>query len=634
MQLNPPLSGTGARRRARSRLSNPWLLVPIILVIAVALALWQFLARSAPAPLATGRVTQGTLLISVTGSGTVQAARAVDLSVQQAGQVKSVNVKVGDHVRAGDVLAQVDATDLELQVQQAQVNLDAAKAKLTQTQEGTATQSDIAQAQANLEAARAKAEQVRTGTATRADIASAQAALKAAQAKLDALRNPAQPDLDAAQSKVTQAQVSLQSTRNSASQAKTNAQIALQNTVNSLTQAQSKYATAKQNWEYVQGTGNDPNQPSTTGANGQKVDNKLNDAQRQQYYDAYIQADAALKNAENQVQQSQVAFDTAREQEVTQVQQAEAAVQDAQRTLDALKNPSNSDLVQAQAAVTQAQASLTKLTQGGTAADVAQANASVVQAQAALDKLTAPASQADLAQAQASVSQAEVALAVARRNLEQATLTAPFDADVATVAIVPGGTASGTTPAISLIDRSVLRIDMSLSESDSARVAVGQPVELTFDALPDVTLQGKIATIAPAATVQQNVVTYPVQVEFDPGQAPIKVGMSATATVTIQQIANAILVPSRAVQTQGGASVVQVVSGPNRISVPVQIETGPSANGQVAILACVDTGSQCLRPGDEVVLPAVATRTTQAGGFGPGGGFGGGGGRGPVGPGR
>jgi HlyD family secretion protein len=314
------------------------------------------------------------------------------------------------------------------------------------------------------------------------------------------------------------------------------------------------------------------------------------------------------------------------------VQQAEAAVQDAQRTLDILKNPSHADLVQAQAAVTQAQASLAKLTQGGTSADIAQANASVIQAQASLDKLTAPPTAADLATAQANVAQANVQLAVAKRNLDQARLVAPFDADVAAVSVVPGATAgsASSSAAVSLVDRSVLRVDMNLSETDAARAQVGQPVELTFDALPDVVLQGKIATISPAATVTQNVVTYPAQVEFDPGQAPIKVGMSATATITIQQIANAVLVPSRAIQTQGGVSTVQVVTGENGISVPVQVETGATANGQTEILSCVETGTQCLRPGDRLAIVTTTTRTTQTNGS-----FGGGVRPvGPFGPGR
>ena len=243
-------------------------------------------------------------------------------------------------------------------------------------------------------------------------------------------------------------------------------------------------------------------------------------------------------------------------------------------------------------------------------AEVTQAQAQVTQAQSSLDKLSAPASAPDLAAAEAGLIQAQAALATAQRNLEQATLKAPFDAVVATVAVQPGGLASTGTAAITLVDRSKLHIEVNLSESDVAKVQLGQPVALTFDALPDVTLDGKVISIAPAATVEQNVVTYPVQVEFDPGTTPVKVGMSATADIQLQQIGDAILVPSRAVQTAGGTKTITLLQGADRTPRTIQVETGPTSNGQTAITSCVETGAQCLQPGDIVSISSSSTGGT------------------------
>jgi multidrug efflux pump subunit AcrA (membrane-fusion protein) len=75
-------------------------------------------------------------------------------------------------------------------------------------------------------------------------------------------------------------------------------------------------------------------------------------------------------------------------------------------------------------------------------------------------------------------------------------------------------------------------------------------------------LTGTVATVAPAATVSQNVVTYSVQIEFDPGATPVKVGMSATADIQVQKIENAILAPSRAVTTSGTSKTVTLLQGP------------------------------------------------------------------------
>ncbi len=636
-----PRSRERAGAKQTTQPTQRWLLLPLLLAIIAGVVFWLLPARIAPVTATTtATVSQGSLTTSVSGSGSVATARSVDLSFQQSSTITAVNVAIGDTVKAGQVLATIDTSDLKLALQQAQANLKSAQANYDQTKNGTTTAADLASAQASLDSANAQYTKTKTGTVT--DVQSAQANLTSAQAKLDALKNPTQADVTAAQSKVDQARNSLQSTQNSASQTKTNAQLSLQNSVNSLTQTQSKFATAQENWQHVQATGTDPNQPSTTDSTGKKKPNTLNDAQRQSYYDAFVQAQASLDSAQNSVTQAQVAYDNARQKEVTDNAQAQAAVQDAQATLDALMHPNANDLAQAQAAVIQAQTQLTSLQKGGTQASMASAQAQVTQAQASLDKLTAPATDADLAQAEASVLQAQVNVDTAQSNVDKATIVAPFDGVVSAVGMQVGsssgstiststtGTSSSTTSnssSITLVDRSQLHINVSLSETDAAKVAIGQPVTLTFDAVPNVSLTGKIATIAPSATTSQNVVTYPVQITFDAGKTPIKIGMSATADIQVQKIDNAILAPSRAVQTVGNSKAVTVLQGGTPVT--VQVETGVTSNGQTEILSCVDTGAQCLRPGD--ILSVASTTTTAAtqagnnrGGFG-GGGFGGGG---------
>jgi HlyD family secretion protein len=644
MRISVPYPRThdrgGVARPARRRWR--WLLLPFFLLLIGGVVFWRLRSSSASTATTSATVSQGTLTLAVSGSGSVAAARTVDLAFQQAGTVTSVNVKVGDQVTAGQALAQIDASDLQLQLQQAQANLKAAEAKLAQAKNGSATPQDLASAQASVEATKAQLAQTTTGTATKSDIQSAQAQLDAAQAKLDALKNPSAADLSAAQTQLAQAQTNLTTQRDSLSQAKTSAYNQMQQAVDALTQAQSKYATAKKNWDYVQETGADPTNPkSTNPTTGKTTKNKLSDTQRQQYYDTYVQAEAALHSAETAVQQAQVSYDTARQNEAAQLPLLEQQVSNAQAQLDALKNPTASALTQAQAAVTQAQASLTKLKQGGTAAEIAQAKAQVTQAQASLDSLTAPAAAPDLTAAEASLLQAQADVATAQHNLDEATLKAPFDAVVSAVAIVPGASSgasssssstSSSSAAITLVDRTKLHIEVNLSEADAAKVQIGQPVTLTFDALPNVTLTGTVATIAPSATTTNNVVTYPVQVEFDPGQTPVKVGMSATADIQVRKVDTAILVPSRAVQTSGKTKTVTLLQGPQRTPMVVPVTTGITSDGQTEITSSGGNGAPMLKAGDLVALPSTTTSTTtsstqnRGGGFG---GFGGGPGGGP-----
>src|SRR5215216_2483814 len=76
-----------------------WLLVPLILAIITGGALWwRSLQQATTSTTTTATITQGDLAVSVSGSGTVAAARTVDLPFQQAGTVTSVDVAVGDTV--------------------------------------------------------------------------------------------------------------------------------------------------------------------------------------------------------------------------------------------------------------------------------------------------------------------------------------------------------------------------------------------------------------------------------------------------------------------------------------------------------------------------------------------------------
>src|SRR5262249_16714802 len=139
-------------------------------------------------------------------------------------------------------------------------------------------------------------------------------------------------DASDAEMNLQSTQNQLQAKRDQLSLDKTNAQSALQQRVNDLTKAQANYSTALQNWQYVQDRGTDPINPVTDPKTG-KV-KKLNHAQRQQYYQAFVQAEADMHTAENAVQQAQAVYDTARQAEVTGVQAAERDVALAQAAVE------------------------------------------------------------------------------------------------------------------------------------------------------------------------------------------------------------------------------------------------------------------------------------------------------------
>jgi HlyD family secretion protein len=560
-----------------------WIGAGIVVIVAgiiAALALTRAGSGSTATTVATTTVSTGNVVASVAGSGTVAAAQALDLNFQSSGTVTQVFVKEGDGVTAGQALAQLDTRDLELQVASAQAALNSAKTKLAQTQDGNVQPADI--------------------SAQKAQVASAQAQLKSAQAQLDALKHPTPDKISAAEASVRQAELDLQAQNNNGSASKTKADQSLQQAVDSLTQAQSKFATAQQNWQYVQDTGADPANPNTTNAQGQKVKNKLNDTQRQQYYDTYVQAQAALHSAEAAVQQAQVTYDNARQAEPTNIQQAETKLADAQAQLAALRNPSANDIAQKQASVDQARATL-------------------AQAQANMAKLTAPGTASDVSIQQDAVTQAEQTLKQAQLSLDQATLKAPFAGVVTAVNIVPGSSASagggssGTSSgAISLIDRSTLHVDLKLSENDVAKVQFGQKVALAIDALKDWKATGTVSYIAPSATTSNGVVTYAVRVSFPDTDDRVKVGMTANLTITTATKDNVLLVPNSALLPKGAGHAVQVLAADGKTVQEVDVQTGLTDGSNTEI-------TSGLKAGDKVVTtPSITTTPARRGLFGGG----------------
>jgi HlyD family secretion protein len=627
----------------------------------------------------TAVVQRGTVEATISATGSVAALADVNLDLASGGTITEVLVKVGDRVTPGQPLIRADTRDLTLQLQQAEANLAGARAKYEQTKTG-ATAKDIEQAQAAVTAAQAKYRQTVAGTTTPEDIANAEAAVRAAEAKLAATQAgtttpgdvaAAEAQLRSAQAKLAQVQAGAdpndiasarqkldEARQNRAKQAsdlsnaKEQARLAMEQAANDLRSAQAQYGAAKLVYDAAARTGKDPNVACVS---KQTCNNKLTDIKLRQYKSDFEAAQLAMANAEQALQQKEPAYEDARQQEIVGLQTADSQIQDAQAQLDKLTAPpdpqavvqaqaavdqaqanldklrlpaKDTDLAQARAAVDQARATLAKLRRPADPNDVTQARANVASVQAALDDLQAGPKATDLATALAAVQQAEAARDLARSQLDQATLVAPFAGVVAAVNAMPGQRASAGSAAglVTLVDDSTLSINLNVAESDIARVALGQPARATFDALPNRTVAGTVTAIAPKATVQSNVVSYLVTVALDrAAEASVKTGMTANVAVVVARKADVLTIPNRAVQGQGQQKVVTVQYRGEQFSVPVQIGlVGDTVSEVVAGLKAGDVvvsgGSPVVNQADQVQPRGLGGRT---GGFGfPGGGRG------------
>jgi HlyD family secretion protein len=508
-----------------------------------------------------------TLTATVNATGQIEPAQVANLSFSTPGRVSEVLVKVGDVVEKDAPLARLDTRDLRIRVTQAEAGLAQAQASYRKLLDG-ASPAEIAVAEAQAAQARGQLAQAQ-GSVSPSDLRAAEAQLAQAQAQLDLLTaGPKSTDVQLAQGQLAQAQAQLESQRDGLSAAKTNAQLQMQQAAGALTQAQSRYSTALQSWRYVQDTGRDPNS-ATDPITGNKINRKLDDRQRQQYYDAFVQAEAAMRSAEAALQQAQVAYDNARQAEVNGIQIAEGQVAGAQANLDSLLAGADADqLAAARAQLASARANLDKLRgqQRRGALDTAQAG--VEQAEANLDRIKAGPQPSDLAIAQAQVSSAQAALDLAALTLDQATLAAPFAGTVAEVNLRAGETPSPTDPPIVLADLSGFHVDVAVDEIDVSRLAVGQPVTLTLDALPSLALPGMVEAINPLATARTTVTSYEVRIAASAGDARVRAGMSANADIVVARKPNVLLAPRRAVRNDRGRLVVDLPKDPSICELP------------------------------------------------------------------
>ncbi len=211
-------------------------------------------------------------------------------------------------------------------------------------------------------------------------------------------------------------------------------------------------------------------------------------------------------------------------------------------------------------------------------------------------------------------------------NAGKRTVVAPIDGYVTTLSIrngdqlgstssskstaAGGGTTantsnSGSTPIV-ISDLSALEAQVQIAETDRPKVKQGQAVELSFNAVPNLTITGKVAEIDAVGTSNSGVVTYGVAVTFDVQNPALSPGMSASASIVTNVVGDALLVPNAAVKTDSsGGKYVQVLSDPAGQPQSVTVTVGASNDS----LTQITSGLK----GTEAVVVQTVTPTTAGG---------------------
>lgn len=548
----------------------------VILIAIAAVGYWGYSTlhpKAAAAALSTVTVSRGDVSSTVSSSGTVISPSDIAVAPTTSGTLAKLNAKVGQSVHAGQVLAQIDATSLKSAVAQAE--------------------SSLVQAQANLAAVETTA--ATTATTTSIQLSNDQQAVTTAQNNVAYQQTLINASQATDNQTVATALAKLNYDKNLAAQNVAIYQSSVDTAKNSLTNAQLTY----NDYEGLYG----PAGITLTFCGSINTIN-ANCTTLVQDNNAVVNAQTSYNNA-LVTQQQNLAKD------------AQTIATDQQSYNDALSNAALNEKKNAQTLASAQQSVVTA--QNALALYQAQNSTSTTATTRAVDE------------AQVTVAQAN--LTVAKKNLAGATVVAPVSGKVASISnTLVGATISpNTTPTngstsatgfIVLTDVGGLQVTAGFSESDVAKIAVGQDASIAFTALPNETGTAKVSSVALLPTTASGATTYTVTFQLVGKVTGLKPGMTATATVIVADSPNAISVTARAVTTRGNSSTVNVVTTVNgkQVETPTNVLVGIVGDSSDEILSGLKVGEQVALPAAVSSASSLTGVPSTLGGAGLGGG--------------
>ncbi|HZD57648.1 MAG TPA: HlyD family efflux transporter periplasmic adaptor subunit [Anaerolineales bacterium] len=226
---------------------------------------------------------------------------------------------------------------------------------------------------------------------------------------------------------------------------------------------------------------------------------------------------------------------------LARLSEAQKAYEAAVRNLNALQGTANevdigvaeAELARARAALSQAEREWERVKEGPSQAKVSVLEAQIAEAQSDHETYQQGADPGDLAVAEARLANAQRQLSAAQAALDDLVLTAPFDGSIGEVSIHTGEWVNPGQPVMMLADLGHMLVETTdLNEIDVARVKIGHKAIVTFDALPEVVVNGAVTRIAPKAA-EGSGVNYTVTVELDEIPSELRWGMTAFVDIEV-----------------------------------------------------------------------------------------------------
>lgn len=581
-------------------IKNKKVIFVIVIVILIAIAIFAMLGKKEEKiEYVTAKVERGTLVQTVSETGTVKAAKEIDLNFLNSGRIAKILVGVGEKVKEGQVLAELDYRGLSIKEKEAQANLNKLLAG--------ASREEIAVSEASAEQARvayraAVKELERVKRTVEENIAQAEKELNDLKLKTkndittyeQSIENKKADALMVAETKLAVAN------------------IALDNIDMVLTNEDIKYVISVRNTIYLKNTNKDYKKAeelltkadkSLAKAKTNKTESNVNKALDDALAvlnKTFSALDNCFKALEYSItytvfQTKLDAFKTEINTQLTAVSTGISVLQTAQQNFNDAILAYDTKIDDARDALATAQVSgEQQITIAENKVDISAEAWRVGKAQ--LAQLKAPARIQDVILAQA-------ALELVQNQIENSIIKASIRGTIAKIEYEVGEQTLASQPAIFMLGENSLEIEVDISEADIAKVNEGDIVEITLDAFgDDVKFLGIVYFIEPAETVIQDVIYYKVKIDFSARSElssdwesysleGVKSGMTANVIIITARKDNVLVMPSRAMIEKNGDRYARVLVNEQVQEVPITIDLRGD-EGMVEVLSGVEEGDE------------------------------------------
>ena len=463
-------------------MQKKWIIViAIVVVILVSggVLLWSQRAKATKEEasnmpeIKTATVERGNIEVTIDATGTIEPLNIVEVSSKASGKILEITVEEGDYVEQDAVIARIETTYVEADLEQAKADFSASQARFDQAQinivlqkEQTAIQ--IKQAEEKLAEAEKQLEQLRE------------------QIRIEKITNKRQ----------------LEDAENSHDMAKLRYDLLTSKTVReeekkraeaSVTQAKANFDLAKKEYERKQKLFEE-----------KYISKSDLDAAETQRNSAQAQYDSAVEQAKLVVQPASEA----------ELQLSEAEIKKAAFAIGAAKE----QIEKEKSRDIEIKIQVHRVTQAKEALDLAIANKKQIDLK-----------EKDLESSSAQLMRSQSALKLAQESYDDTVIRAPMsgtvlekrveEGQVIVSSFSSGGGRGGAASSegqvlVTMADLEKVYVATEVDETDIGKVKVGQSVTITVEAYPDQPLQGQVLRIAPQGQVVQNVTTFKVITEI------------------------------------------------------------------------------------------------------------------------